>query len=100
MWLALLQTSLRDVLDKQHYSVDMVLAPVVGAAAAAAGAWVLLMLMLLLVPGCWWCCCCCCCWWCLGAGGGGGGAAAGAWVVPGWCLVPRLEGRQWPPGDC
>ena len=35
MWLALLQTSLRDVLDKQHYSVDMVLAPVVGAAAAA-----------------------------------------------------------------
>jgi hypothetical protein len=32
MWLALFHTSLRDVLDHQHYSVDMVLAPVVTAA--------------------------------------------------------------------
>lgn len=29
MWIALVQTSIRDVLEKQHYSVDMLLAPVV-----------------------------------------------------------------------
>ncbi len=29
MWAALVQTSIRDVLEKQHYGVDMVLAPVV-----------------------------------------------------------------------
>jgi DNA mismatch repair protein MutS2 len=32
LWVALVQVSIKDVLDKQHYSVDMVLAPVVTAA--------------------------------------------------------------------
>jgi DNA mismatch repair protein MutS2 len=32
LWVALIQVSIKDVIDKQHYSVDMVLAPVVTAA--------------------------------------------------------------------
>lgn len=40
MWVALVQTSIRDVLEKQHYSVDMLLAPVVTAAMWTWLAWV------------------------------------------------------------
>jgi DNA mismatch repair protein MutS2 len=33
LWIALLQTCIRDIIDKQHYTVDMILAVVVTAAA-------------------------------------------------------------------
>lgn len=29
LWVALVQASIRDIIDKQHYSIDMFLAPVV-----------------------------------------------------------------------
>lgn len=40
LWLALVQTSIRDVIDRQHYTVDMFLAVVVTWAVWAALAWV------------------------------------------------------------
>ena len=40
MWLALAQTSVRDFLEHQHYSIDMLLAPIVTSAVWGWTKWV------------------------------------------------------------